>query len=137
MELLDSQGLQGKSIDLENVSDSFVDDRPNNIEDECTEVSSSNNKKDIQSQWSALFKPRPIPNCIEHGEPCKEYTVNKPGINQGRRFYLCSRPVGNSQESRCDYFVWVNGNKLKFSRSVKRYSGQKQDNGSNKKKRDS
>jgi AP endonuclease 2 len=92
-----SQGLQGKSMDSENISNSpnssekSLEDMLNNIEDECTEISSNNNKKDIQSQWSALFKPRPIPNCTEHGDPCKEYTVNKPGINQGRRFYLCSR----------------------------------------------
>lgn len=90
MELKDSQGLQEKSTISENISDS-LDDIINNVKDECIEVSSSNNKSDIQSQWNALFKPRPIPNCIGHGEPCKEYTVNKPGINQGRRFYLCSR----------------------------------------------
>lgn len=97
IELKDSQGLQEKSTISENISDSSnsfeesLDDIINNVEDECIEVSSSNNKSDIQSQWNALFKPRPIPNCIGHGEPCKEYTVNKPGINQGRRFYLCSR----------------------------------------------
>ncbi|CAB4383533.1 unnamed protein product [Rhizophagus irregularis] len=142
IELKDSQGLQEKSTISENISDSSnsfeesLDDIINNVEDECIEVSSSNNKSDIQSQWNALFKPRPIPNCIGHGEPCKEYTVNKPGINQGRRFYLCSRPVGNSQESRCKFFEWTNGNKLKLSKSVKRYSDQKQDNGLNKKKRD-
>ncbi|GBB83631.1 hypothetical protein RclHR1_10330001 [Rhizophagus clarus] len=141
IERKDSQNLQGKSTSSENISESSnsfeesLDDIINNIEDEYIEVSSSDNKNDIQSQWNALFKPRPIPNCIKHGEPCKEYTVNKPGINQGRRFYLCSRPVGNSQESRCDYFEWVNGNKLKFSKSVKRHSSQKQDNELNKKKR--
>ncbi len=96
-ERIDLQSSQGDSINLDSISDSSnspeesLDDMLNNIEYECTEISSENNKKEIQSQWSALFKPRPIPKCIEHGESCKEYTVNKPGINQGRRFYLCSR----------------------------------------------
>ncbi|CAI2193060.1 4055_t:CDS:2, partial [Funneliformis geosporum] len=107
----------------------------NDNEYEHMEVSLNNNKEETQSQWNDLFKPRPIPNCIVHGESCKEYTVNKPGINQGRRFFLCSRPVGNSQESRCDFFEWVNGNKFKFSKPVKRsYSGPTHDNKPNKKK---
>jgi AP endonuclease-2 len=94
---MEPKDSQGKSTSSENISDSpnsfeeSLDDIINNVEDECTEVSPNNNKSNIQSQWNTLFKPRPIPNCIKHGEPCKEYTVNKPGINQGRRFYLCSR----------------------------------------------
>ena len=68
-------------------------------------------------QWSALFTPQPPPLCFVHGEPARSYIVNKPGINQGRKFWLCSRPVGPGWENksrrgdadptyRCDYFAW-------------------------------
>lgn len=43
------------------------------------------------TQWNALFTPRKVPNCNVHKEPCKEFVVNKKGVNHGRRFYLCSR----------------------------------------------
>lgn len=43
------------------------------------------------TQWNALFTPRKVPTCNVHKEPCKEFMVNKKGVNHGRRFYLCSR----------------------------------------------
>lgn len=43
------------------------------------------------SQWNALFTPRSAPMCNVHKELCKEFVVNKKGVNHGRRFYLCSR----------------------------------------------
>jgi AP endonuclease-2 len=43
------------------------------------------------SQWNALFTPRSAPMCNVHKEPCKEFVVNKKGVNHGRRFYSCSR----------------------------------------------
>jgi AP endonuclease 2 len=43
------------------------------------------------TQWNALFTPRKVPTCNVHKEPCKEFVVNKKGVNHGRRFYLCSR----------------------------------------------
>lgn len=44
------------------------------------------------SAWANIFTPRALPNC-HHGEPTKLWVVNKPGINKGRRFYLCQRYV--------------------------------------------
>ncbi|KAJ3533027.1 hypothetical protein NM688_g7341 [Phlebia brevispora] len=41
--------------------------------------------------WSNLFTPAPPPKCTAHGEPAKKFTVNKPGPNKGRSFYVCSR----------------------------------------------
>ena len=48
-----------------------------------------------------------------HGEPCKEYTVNKNNENKGRKFFLCNRPVGKGfdddtklTEFRCNFFQW-------------------------------
>ncbi|CAM0135996.1 unnamed protein product [Umbelopsis sp. WA50703] len=66
----------------------------------------------VGNQWNALFTPRrSVPICSVHKEPCKEFVVNKKGPNHGRRFYLCSRPVGpqgeaDSIEYRCNYFIW-------------------------------
>jgi AP endonuclease 2 len=43
--------------------------------------------------WSQLMAPIQPPNCIMHGEPAKEYIVNKQGPNKGKIFFLCSRSV--------------------------------------------
>ncbi|KAK4698543.1 hypothetical protein P7C70_g7729, partial [Phenoliferia sp. Uapishka_3] len=67
--------------------------------------------------WSTLFTPKALPMCDGHNEPSKLWTVNKPGLNKGRRFYLCSRPVGPgydkgqakthvNKEWRCNFFEW-------------------------------
>lgn len=68
--------------------------------------------------WGAIFTPRAPPLCKMHNEPAKSWTVNKPGPNHGRKFWLCARPVGPGYEKggarggevgrefRCDYFAW-------------------------------
>lgn len=67
--------------------------------------------------WSTIFATKTPPLCTAHGEPCKQWTVNKSGKNKGRAFWLCNRPVGegydNGQRSgpvnpeyRCNYFKW-------------------------------
>ncbi|GAA6035991.1 hypothetical protein JCM8097_005203 [Rhodosporidiobolus ruineniae] len=67
--------------------------------------------------WSSIFQAKPPPTCDGHGEPAKLMTVNKTGINKGRRFYLCARPVGPGYDQgqaklhvdpqwRCDFFQW-------------------------------
>lgn len=89
---------------------------------------------DVPTQsWNDIFQAKDVPVCVVHKEPAKEYTVNKPGPNHGRRFWLCSRPVGKgydqgrsktarsevNTEYRCDFFVWSkqrgNGVKRKMS----------------------
>jgi len=75
-----SLGSQDAPIDLD----------PLEISDEDTKVTTNKNIE-VTNKWNALFTPKPIPNCNVHGEPCKQYKVNKPGPNRGRRFYLCSR----------------------------------------------
>jgi len=35
--------------------------------------------------------PLVAPLCTVHREPTKELTVNKPGLNKGKKFYVCSR----------------------------------------------
>ncbi|KAE8232424.1 hypothetical protein CF326_g2555 [Tilletia indica] len=68
--------------------------------------------------WGSIFTAPPAPKCSLHSETAKAWTVNKPGKNHGRKFWLCSRPVGPGYEKsgrsrhdvnpefRCDYFVW-------------------------------
>ncbi|KAF8961943.1 Endonuclease/exonuclease/phosphatase [Flammula alnicola] len=53
-------------------------------------------EKDQESKqaWNTLLAPTQVPKCSVHGEPAKEYTVNKPGPNKGKKFFICSRPVG-------------------------------------------
>ncbi|GAA5823223.1 hypothetical protein JCM5353_005124 [Sporobolomyces roseus] len=70
------------------------------------------------SAWSNVFAQKSVPLCEGHKEPTKMWTVNKPGINKGRKFYLCQRPVGPgydkgqakinvNPEFRCDHFEWA------------------------------
>lgn len=56
--------------------------------------SQSTSKNDEGKQaWSSLFAPLQPPKCRAHGEVAKEYTVNKPGLNKGKKFFICSRCV--------------------------------------------
>ncbi|GJN92091.1 hypothetical protein Rhopal_005120-T1 [Rhodotorula paludigena] len=67
--------------------------------------------------WSSIFAKKPPPLCEGHNEPSKLWTVNKTGINKGRRFWLCARPVGPGYDQgqaklhvdpqfRCNFFQW-------------------------------
>ncbi|KAG0030432.1 Class II abasic (AP) endonuclease [Podila clonocystis] len=75
----------------------------------------TSNEESTTSKWQSLFTPKVVPKCKFHQEPCIEYTVNKKGPNKGRRFFLCSRPVGPEGDSigqkpeyRCNHFQWLN-----------------------------
>jgi AP endonuclease-2 len=54
-------------------------------------VSGSQDKDETKQAWSTLLAQTQIPKCFVHGEPAKEFTVNKSGPNKGKRFFLCSR----------------------------------------------
>jgi AP endonuclease-2 len=64
-----------------------------------------------KESWSKLLSKRVVPRC-EHNEPCISYLTKKPGINCGRSFYMCPRPLGPSGQRekgtqwRCGTFVW-------------------------------
>ncbi|TIA87078.1 hypothetical protein E3P99_03400 [Wallemia hederae] len=78
------------------------------------------NNTATKSAWKALMAPKKAPRCKVHNETCKEYTVNKPGPNKGKQFWLCSRNVGPGYDAggakrnradvdsryRCNFFVW-------------------------------
>ncbi|KIX05153.1 exodeoxyribonuclease III [Rhinocladiella mackenziei CBS 650.93] len=62
--------------------------------------------------WGKLFSKPISPKC-EHGEPCKTMITKKPGVNCGRSFWMCNRPLGpkGKQEKgtqwRCNTFIWA------------------------------
>ncbi|KAL9488311.1 hypothetical protein ACSS6W_000588 [Trichoderma asperelloides] len=64
-----------------------------------------------KESWSKLLGRRVLPRC-EHNEPCISLVTKKPGVNCGRSFYICARPLGPSGEKekdsewRCGTFIW-------------------------------
>lgn len=54
-------------------------------------VGPSKGKEQGKAAWSHILAPIEVPLCDVHKEPAREYTVNKPGPNKGKRFFLCSR----------------------------------------------
>ena len=62
--------------------------------------------------WSKLFSKPVAPRCEGHDEPCKSMVTKKPGINCGRSFWMCAKPLGpsgmkeNGTEWRCRTFIW-------------------------------
>jgi AP endonuclease-2 len=61
--------------------------------DTPSQSSSSSASSGSKAAWSQLMAPVQPPKCIIHGELTKEYTVNKPGPNKGKAFFICSRCV--------------------------------------------
>lgn len=66
---------------------------------------------EAKESWSRLLGRRVVPRC-EHDQPCISLVTKKPGINCGRSFYICPRPLGPSGEKekdtewRCCTFIW-------------------------------
>lgn len=81
--------------------------RPFNIDDEKSVVDPIVSKE----SWSKLLGKRVVPRC-EHNEPCISLVTKKPGVNCGRSFYMCPRPIGPSGQKeknsqwRCGTFIW-------------------------------
>ncbi|KAL8826782.1 MAG: hypothetical protein Q9191_003581 [Dirinaria sp. TL-2023a] len=65
-----------------------------------------------KESWSKLFTKPVAPRCEGHDEPCITLLTKKSGINCGRSFWMCARPLGPSgaKESntqwRCHTFIW-------------------------------
>ncbi|KAK6502229.1 Class II abasic (AP) endonuclease, variant 3 [Arthrobotrys conoides] len=69
-----------------------------------------------RASWNKLFTKPSAPLCDGHSEPAKKMQTKKPGVNNGRWFWMCARPVGPSgprersggsnDEWRCKYFKW-------------------------------
>ncbi|KAF9888441.1 Class II abasic (AP) endonuclease [Aspergillus nanangensis] len=66
-----------------------------------------------KEDWGKLFTKKPTPRCEGHEEACISLQAKKPGINCGRSFWICSRPLGPSgqkekgTEWRCSTFIWA------------------------------
>lgn len=64
-----------------------------------------------KESWSKLLGKRKAPRC-EHNEPCISLVTKKAGVNAGRSFYMCPRPIGPSGQKekntqwRCGTFIW-------------------------------
>lgn len=65
-----------------------------------------------KESWSKLFTKPAAPRCEGHDEPCISLLTKKPGINLGRSFWMCPRPLGPSgakernTQWRCQTFIW-------------------------------
>ncbi|OKL63524.1 hypothetical protein UA08_01942 [Talaromyces atroroseus] len=66
-----------------------------------------------KESWTKLFTKKTMPTCEDHEEPCIMLTTKKPGINCGRSFWMCSRPLGPTGQKekgtqwRCRTFIWA------------------------------
>ncbi|KAI1365412.1 DNA lyase [Xylaria arbuscula] len=64
-----------------------------------------------KESWSKLLGRRVVPKC-EHGDDCVSMVTKKPGVNRGRSFFVCPRPIGPTGEKekgtewRCGTFIW-------------------------------
>ncbi|KAF2643446.1 DNase I-like protein [Massarina eburnea CBS 473.64] len=69
--------------------------------------------QDSKESWTKLFSKKPSPRCESHDEPCMSLKTKKPGVNCGRTFWICARPIGpsgqkeNGTEWRCETFIWA------------------------------
>lgn len=65
-----------------------------------------------KESWSKLFTKPAVPRCEGHYEPCITRLTKKPGMNLGRSFWMCPRPLGPSgakeknTQWRCPTFIW-------------------------------
>ena len=65
-----------------------------------------------KESWSRLFTKPAAPRCEGHDEPCITLLTKKSGMNCGRSFWMCPRPLGPSgakeknTQWRCQTFIW-------------------------------
>ena len=65
-----------------------------------------------EKPWSKIFTKPVAPRCEGHGEPCISLLTKKSGMNCGRSFWMCPRPLGPSgmkekgTQWRCQTFIW-------------------------------
>jgi hypothetical protein len=51
-------------------------------------------RSSASQQWTSIFTRKGPPLCDTHSLPCIELVTKKPGPNLGRKFWICSKPVG-------------------------------------------
>ena len=78
----------------------------------CIELSGVHDPIASKESWSKLFTKPPAPRCEGHGEACVSMLTKKSGMNCGRSFWMCPRPLGPSgtkekgTQWRCPTFIW-------------------------------
>ncbi|KAK0747266.1 Endonuclease/exonuclease/phosphatase, partial [Apiosordaria backusii] len=90
------------------------DTQKNPVEESPRPESSSTEKVldpiESKESWSKLLGKRVVPKC-EHGD-CQMLVTKKAGVNCGRSFFMCARPLGPSGNKevgtpfRCRTFIW-------------------------------
>ncbi|KAG7094037.1 hypothetical protein E1B28_007658 [Marasmius oreades] len=122
---LDCGDVQDIEIDMQQRLDVQLDSEADyrlalELSSSQSSFSSSQKQKEAGEAWKSLMAPIQAPLCIVHNEPAKEFTVNKPGVNKGKKFFVCSRPVGPGYDKgraerlredvdpqfRCNFFKW-------------------------------
>ncbi|TVY43806.1 DNA-(apurinic or apyrimidinic site) lyase [Lachnellula subtilissima] len=129
-EPVQSQTMLNEDSKMINETASFDTPALGSVSDESTDPSFQNSESVIPSKevevaeqkdvidpivakesWSKLLTKRVVPKC-DHGEPCVSFLTKKPGVNCGRSFYMCPRPLGPSGKKekdtqwRCGTFIW-------------------------------
>ncbi|KAH9479907.1 DNA-(apurinic or apyrimidinic site) endonuclease 2 [Psilocybe cubensis] len=96
-------------------------------------------EQNFKQAWNTLLAPIQAPLCVVHQEPTKEYTVNKPGPNKGKKFFTCSRSVGPGYDKgyserprdqvdpqyKCNFFKWSSEVRKEMSRNAQSNSPSK------------
>lgn len=65
-----------------------------------------------KDSWSRLFTKPVAPRCEGHNESCITLSTKKSGMNYGRSFWMCHRPLGPTGQKerntqwRCQTFIW-------------------------------
>lgn len=65
-----------------------------------------------KDSWSRLFTKPVAPRCEGHNESCITLSTKKNGMNYGRSFWMCPRPLGPTGQKerntqwRCQTFIW-------------------------------
>lgn len=81
----------------------------NETEAELSSCTAPGAEKTLSAVWkSILTGPKCPPKCRGHREPCVQRCVKKKGPNFNRKFWVCARGEGRSNDpsARCDYFLW-------------------------------
>lgn len=93
---------------------SSPDDSPSNSNKATTPQGKDRIYDEVESKksWCKLFTKPAAPMCESHSEPCISFQTKKSGMNCGRSFWMCPRPLGPSgdkernTEWRCTTFIW-------------------------------
>lgn len=77
-----------------------------------------------KDSWSRLFTKPAAPRCEGHNESCITLSTKKSGMNYGRSFWMCARPLGPTGQKerntqwRCQTFIWCSDWNSNSTRAV-------------------